>query len=127
MPDGLTLFKVGATGYVANNFLSGWSDPSQTVLPGEGCLILNPTPSSVNVRFKGEVLQGTLVNHLSSGLSMCGSIAAQSGLLQTQLAYPAQDGDRVLIFNSAAHGYQLYISDFGFWSETEPILNVGRR
>jgi hypothetical protein len=122
----VSLFKLGAHGYTANNFLAGWSDPEQTLLPGEGCSVMNPTTTPVNLVFHGEVPQGTLVNRLPSGGFLCSSIALQGGALQTRLGFPIQDGDIVALFNPAAGGFQVFGYALQEWLSGEPILNVGQ-
>jgi hypothetical protein len=125
LPDGVSLFKAEASGFVANNFLGTWQDPAMLLRPGEGFFVRNPFATSLNLTLVGEILQGTLVVHLPAGTALAASMVPQTGALQTSLGYPATDGDVVLIYNPVTGNQDLYFYDFEFWDPFEPTLNFG--
>jgi len=126
MPNGIVLLKIGAAGYVANNFLNGWSSPGMTLLPGEGFLVKNAPAGGITMNFFGELVQGS-TNRLPPGLVLVSSVLPRSGPLQFQLQFPADDGDAVYIFNPGSGGYNVYeYFAFDGWFPGEPSLNVGQ-
>lgn len=124
--NGVSLFKVGGSGYTANNFLAGWSEPGQTLPPGEGAWLVNPTPLPLTLRFKGDVPQGRLVNHLPTGLVLCGSIAPRVGGLRSALGFPVQDGDFLFLFSPSSGAFEVSSYHFGEWLPREPVLGLGQ-
>lgn len=81
VPHGTQLLKFdNATGrYSHNHFLRGrWTNPRQTLAPGEGAFIFNPNRKPFTVAFSGNCAYGGAVN-LPAGLSLisapdCGGI-----------------------------------------------------
>lgn len=134
VPPGTRLVRWNAISQVSleNNFLSSWSDPTMTLLPGQGFLIYNPTASSFPINFVGEVPQGTLVNHLQAGYTLCSSIVPQSAALESQLGFPSEDGDIVMLWNSILQDFDTYyyIGDVGWIDEIpelhDPVPAVGQ-
>src|SRR5258705_3662739 len=50
----------------------------------------------------------------------------RSGFLQSQLQFPAADGDSVYIFNRALGGYDLYEFSIDGWYPAEPSISAGQ-
>ncbi len=125
MPNGIVLMKIGAAGYVANNFLNGWSIPGMTLLPGEGLFVKNAPAPGITMNFFGEVVQGSS-NRLPAGLMLVSSVLPRPGFLQSQLQFPATDGDAVYIFNAAAGGYDPYGFSIDGWYPNEPSISAGQ-
>lgn len=126
-PPGTSIYKIGSDGrFAVNNFLQGWSDTAMELRPGDGVFIR--TPVAVTVSFKGEVLQGTLINQLPSGFAMCSSIVPQAGPLQSQLQFPTAPDDTIYVFNPGSGSYTIYYFDpfDGVWVPGEPSINVGQ-
>jgi hypothetical protein len=126
VPGGTTLLKWAGNGFLINQFdpdFLEWNDPNQTLVPGEGTFIFNPTTTNITVTFVGDVPQGNLTNSLPNLYSMQSSKVPQAGLLQTQLGYAPSPGDQVLRYNN---GYLIhnYDPDFLEW-DAEPSLAVG--
>lgn len=109
----------------------GWfsQDPNEDYIlnPGEGFFIEPVGPNRLNVIWVGEVPQGTLVNPLPppNAQALRSSIAPQSGLIGTTLAFPAEDGDAVELFDSATQTFNQYQYFFGVWGPSEPVIPVG--
>ena len=146
--DGSGLFKYNG-GYTSYDFdgldtapgfpngyweLGGVPDTTTTLNPGEG-VFYRPF-SATTLTFVGEVLQGTLVTTLPSGLSIRSSKVPQQGMITTDLGVPAEDGDNCFIY---AGGYTVYDYDGldtapghpnGYWelggNVNEPTITVGQ-
>lgn len=128
VPDGTTIYKYDpATGYSVNSFNFGeWTDPAQTLVPGEGAFILNADAAPMTVTFVGEVKQGDLSHSIPKGFSIQSSEVPQSGKLETDLKFPTADGDAVYTFNPASGQYTVYNNLFGSWDPAEPVIDVGQ-
>ena len=127
LPDipGMTVFKMGSTGFKANNYLDGWAHPDMTLTPGEGCFFKNPSNGPIPLTLVGEVVFGSLTNRLPAGFSVSSSIVPQSGPLGSLLGFPVQDGDSFFIFDAASGSYSHY-AYAGAWTPAEPVLRVGQ-
>jgi hypothetical protein len=102
-------------------------DPNTTINPGEGFFILSPV--ATNITFVGEVATGTQTNSYPAGFSIKSSIVPQSGGLSSVLGFPAQDGDKIYLFDTAAQTYKSADQFFGapdnVWDPAEPTPAVG--
>jgi hypothetical protein len=123
--NGMVLLKIGASGYQNNDFLNGWSNPTMSLLPGEGFFLKDLAGAVTTVTLLGEVVNGNC-NRLPAGLSLASSIVPRSGLIQSQLQFPAADDDQIFIFNRSSGAYDLYQFFFGEWMPSEPSLTVGQ-
>jgi hypothetical protein len=123
--NGMVLLKLGASGYQNNNFLNGWSNPTMPLLPGEGFFVKDLSGAATTVTLLGEVVNGNC-NRLPAGFSLASSIVPRSGLLQSQLQFPAAEGDEILIFNRSSGAYDIYDFFFDSWIPSEPSLGVGQ-
>ena len=124
-PDGVSLFKVDGNGFVANNFLDGWSDPEMLLPPGQGWFFSNPdVPFTLTL--VGTVFEGVLMNHLQAGYSLCASLVPQAGLLSSQLGFPLTPDAQVFVWDAPSQNYTRYESvDFG-WDPQEPSIQIAR-
>jgi hypothetical protein len=126
VPEGTTLYKLSNGTYSINSFDFGaWSNPGQTLEPGEGAFIhyLGNTP--LVLIFLGEVTEGNLTNALPSGYSIVSSQVPQAGVLDTDLGFPVDDGDTVYLYSNASGAFTTYTYDFGAWNTT-PFLSPGQ-
>ena len=125
MLDGTTIYKFTGTKYDLNTFEFGvWANPAMTLVPGEGAFIFVPTAGTFTNTFVGEVSAGSLTNSVPAGFSIKSSQVPQAGLLQTDLKYPADEGDTVYQFSNAAKKYVPASYEFGAWT-AEPNVKVG--
>jgi hypothetical protein len=65
VPEGTTLHKFDRNVFklLDNPFHEGkWSNPDETLVPGEGAILNNPTSDYRPITFVGEVMQGKLFN-----------------------------------------------------------------
>lgn len=126
VPDGTVVNKFNsATGtYSVNSYEFGdWTNPAETLAPGEGAFI--KVPSASKVTFVGEVPQGTLSTPLVAGFQIVSSQVPQSGALDTVLGFPAADGDTVYLFDCATQNYVIKSYEFGEWAGGAPVPKVG--
>jgi len=125
LPDGSVVYKFDpASGFDINSLTFGmWSDPSMTLVPGEGFFLLNGGTEDVTITFVGEVPQGTLTIDLPAGFSLVGSKVPQAGAVSTDLGLPVEDGDTVYTFDPAT-GYVISSFTFGMWPGGEPEVDV---
>ena len=121
--NGITVFKMESTGYRANNYLNGWCDSNMVLRPGEGWFFKNPRSSSIPMQFHGLAFFGT--NRLPAGFSVCSSIAPQQGRLSTDLLFPAENGDKVFVFNPVIATYSVHTYS-GSWTPSEPVIPIGQ-
>ena len=123
--NGLTLFKMAYKGFEANNYLYGWDYPDMPLEPGEAWFIKNPTESDIHETIVGEVADGT--NSLPAGFFACSSIFPQAGLLQTDLLFPAQEGDQVYLFDESNQVYSAPCAySLGAWTPSQPNVGVAQ-
>jgi len=125
VPDGTTVYQYDTkTGFAGNTLdLGEWSNPNAVLAPGGGAFI--KSPSATKVTFVGEVMQGNLANPIAAGFSIMSSQVPQSGKLDADLKFPANDGDTVYQFDNAKNGYVSHTLDFGEWSNGVPTPKVG--
>jgi hypothetical protein len=124
-PEGTTIYKfLPATGeYDISGFEFGeWSQPGMTLNPGEGAFINAST--AFTALFVGEVTQGELTTPLVAGFQIVASQVPQSAALDTELGFPAAEGDIVYRFDNATGEYAISGYEFGEWSVV-PVPNVG--
>lgn len=126
VPDGTILYKYSPTsGFSVNVFIAGmWTAPEETMVPGEGAFIWNPTGQDFSLAFTGEVMQGTLSRPLAKGFTLCASMVPQAGRLDSVLGYVPEDGDIVYRFDSSAASYTLHTWLIGNW-DNAPEVKIG--
>jgi len=97
--NGTIIYKFGAAGFQANNYLNGWgSNGTNTLNPGEGAFLYSPI--AVTNTFSGNVLTGSLTNQLRSGFSLVGSIAPLTGYADTNLSLQPINGTIVYTYSA---------------------------
>jgi hypothetical protein len=94
-------------------------------MPGEGAIFQNPTEDVIKLNFVGEVLQGDLTLAIPSGFSVRSSMLPLPGLLQTELGFPASDGDAIHVFDRDEQKYVIYTYKHGKWDPEEPVVGAG--
>jgi hypothetical protein len=126
VPDGTIIYKFDGTSFSVNALdLGEWSAPTQELKPGEGAFIRNPGTAPFTVTFVGEVVQGNQSNPIPAGFSIVSSAWPSSGKLDTDLKFPAVDGDIVYQFSNAQNTYVIHALDLGEWSAGVPTPAVG--
>ena len=128
LPDGTTLCKFDTSLFrLTNNAVKfgKWVNASETLIPGEGAIIFNPTTDFKTLNFSGELNQGRLLNPIPSGFSIRSSLVPQPGRLNTDLGFPLTDGDVVHIFDRDQQRYVVYPFPSKTWDDNPPVLGVG--
>jgi hypothetical protein len=121
-PLGSIIYTIVGGGFqVTQNdaFGLGWLDEmgnpagsTRSVVNGEGFFFYNPDPNAYTITFVGEVPQGNpVVNPIPINFSMRGSKVPQTGLIQTDLGFPASPGDLLQKFNVGTQAYEVYSVD----------------
>jgi hypothetical protein len=104
---------------------------AQTVVPGEGVFIKNPTATAFTITFVGEVSQnpaaGTPLSHaIPKGLSVQSSEVPQAGTADS-LGLVGKADDALYQFNTTTQAYATYSydGDVGAWGPPLASLKVG--
>jgi hypothetical protein len=133
VPNQTQVYKFNGTGFTTATYstiLGGWNPPAaadQTVVPGEGVFVRNPTAADITVTFVGEVPQGPASNTtIPAGLSIKSSTVPQSGTA-AELGFPAANQDQIYQFNPVTQKYSTstYSTILGGWNPALGTLNVG--
>lgn len=107
-PDGAQVFKYTEGGsFELSTFdaVAGtWSNPRLQIPIGVGFYFSNPSSETFQYTFFGEVLQGTLVNHLPAGASTEGSLVPQSGSINSVHNIPGEPGDEIRTYTNDQQG-----------------------
>jgi len=121
VPNGSTLsFWSGSDWVLTSSFSDGAWDNNALFMPGEGALIY--VPSTTNITFIGEVLQGCLTNALPEGISAVSSQVPQSESLQLLGLTQLKNGDTLTRLQGT--NYVSYTNENGTWSPSMPSLGI---
>jgi len=105
-----------------------WDNPAadtDTVVPGEGVFVRNPTANTLKVTFVGEVPQGTLNNPLVPGLQIKSSMVPQAGTA-TALGYVPGEGDQVYQYlPNQTYRVSSWDAEFQAFDNPLGVLKVG--
>ncbi len=86
------------------NFWSGLNVTTAIFNPGEGFFVQNPSVSAITLTFVGEVAQGTgLTINVPAGFSLIAPHVPQSGALETDLGFVAQNTDKAYFFRNGSY------------------------
>jgi len=128
MPDGAMLNKFDTRLFkLTENAVKGgkWTNPNETLAPGEGAIFFNPTSDFKNINFTGEVAQGNLLLPISSGFSIRSSQIPKPGRLHSDLGFPIGEGDVVHLFDRDRQNYVIYEYNPKKWDSNPPLVGVG--
>jgi len=133
-PEGTMVYKYSGANFDSATFSQNdagvltW-DNDLTLVPGEGAWINNPSAPFTNT-FVGEVVTGTNTIAVPVGYSLKGSIVPQAGVLNTDLGYPAQEGDAIYLYDNSIKNF--VVSNYGqddagnlVWDNI-PTIKVGQ-
>ena len=123
--DGSSLFRIDGNGFLANNFLDGWSAPQMLFSLGEGWFFHNPATNMSFVTVVGGILQGHLTNRLPAALSLCASLVPQSGTLSSTLLFPQNTDALIWRLNKTSQTFEMYSLIAQVWDPFEPSMDVG--
>jgi hypothetical protein len=128
VPEGATLTKFDTHLFrlSKNAFREGqWSNPGETLMPGEGAIFFNPAQEFKCLGMTGEVLQGDLSLPIPAGFSVRSSMLPLPGQLDSDLLFPVADDDVIHLYDRDRQKYLVYAYQTGKWSPEPPILGVG--
>jgi hypothetical protein len=131
VPINTVVYKYTGTGFDINTYTDDEvfaPNPNQTVTPGEGVFVKNPTAADVTVTFVGEVPTGTLTTTVPKGLSILSSKVPQAGTA-TDLGLVGQENDTLYQYVNtgvaATSGYKISTVQDGEWGPPLGQLKVG--
>lgn len=100
-----------------------WSDPNQSIAPGEGFIFYNPG-EEFTALFVGSALTGILMNEVPAGLSIRAPLAVDAGGITSLHNLRPSIGDTVT--RATASGLVTYtFTEPGVWDPSEPFLKTG--
>jgi hypothetical protein len=135
VPINTVVYKYNGTGFDINTYTDDEifaPNPNQTVVPGEGVFIKNPTAADITITFVGEVVQnvGTtkVTVDLPKGLAIRSSKVPQAGTA-TDLGLVGQEGDTLYQYVNtgvpATSAYKISTVQDGEWGPALGSLKVG--
>lgn len=128
MDEGTMLSKFDTSLFrLTNNTVKNgqWTNPNESVVPGEGAIIFNPTTEFKTLNFVGDVSQGRLTNPIPAGMSIRSSLVPQPGRLNSDLDFPIAEGDVVHIFDRDQQKYTIHPYTAQGWEKDAPVIGVG--
>jgi hypothetical protein len=127
VPEGTSLFKfnLATRSYSRNMFIAGaWTDPTQTLGPGEGAFFYNSTAGYIDLALTGQIQLTNPPRQFGSGTYLISVPYPRSGPLSQVLDFPPRDGDTIYTFDNAAGGYAIYSYAGGVWFNQDPFIGV---
>jgi hypothetical protein len=137
VPADTVIYKYNGTAWVGATFdgdvlaFLPADAAAQTVVPGEGVFIKNPTATDFTITFVGEVSQNpaagqTLSHAIPKGLSVQSSEVPQAGTADS-LGLVGKADDALYQFNTTTQAYATYSydGDVGAWGPPLASLKVG--
>ncbi|MCI0745269.1 MAG: hypothetical protein L0Y58_07680 [Verrucomicrobia subdivision 3 bacterium] len=129
-PFGTLLLKYNNTSgsfETLNAYSSGWSQPSQTLAPGQGAWIYNPTATAFTAFIAGTAKTPSLPLSFAAGAG-CYLVSRQTnapGTYDQIMGVPPADGAVVHQFNLTSGLFDVFTFVGGAWSPAEPVAAVG--
>jgi hypothetical protein len=128
MPAGTMFYKFDnqSRDYQVNTFEFGeWSNPTETLRPGEGGFLLNPAPWPFTMTLTGQPNTSRPASYAEEGFYLIGSLALGAEPLMQAVSQDVADGDVVYRFEPESQSYSIHsYYGLGIWDE-EPILQAG--
>jgi hypothetical protein len=127
-PDGTTLNKFDTQLFrLVENAVrfNQWTNPSESLMPGEGAIFFNPSSDYRSICFTGEVPIRNLAVAVAPGFSIRSSPLPQPGSLVEDLEFPIANGDVIHLFDREKQQYVLHPYEEGKWTAGAPMLSVG--
>jgi hypothetical protein len=105
--------------YAENAFIGNqWTDPDQTLGPGEGAFIFNPADTLTDFVFMGSLQLENPVRVLTRGMYLVSLPYPRTGKVNEILDMPMRPGDIVIKFNFYYGGFDY----FEFGVENTPFV-----
>ena len=107
------------------NFWTGTLVSTATFNPGEGFFVQNPSGSPITLTFVGEVAQGSaLTINVPAGFSLIAPHVPQSGRLETDLGFVAQNGDKGYFYRGGIYLIATRRDDVTGWTGVSGVVDV---
>jgi len=128
-PDGAQVMKRVGGDYatcVYSASSGSWVGPQMDLPLGVGFFFINPSRDTFIQLFVGEVLVGSLTNHLPAGVSLEGSMLPIAGSINSVQNIPGQPGDNIFVFiNEGEARGRYHRSTYSAGEGWTPDLNLG--
>jgi hypothetical protein len=128
LPEGTALTKFNTRVFQLNEnyFRNGrWTNPGETLVPGEGAILFNPTSDYKPLNFVGEVMEDEYSLPIPAGFSIRSSLVPLAGRLHEDLGFPVSEGDIIHVFDNDRQKYILYpYNDAAKWAANPPTVNA---
>jgi hypothetical protein len=129
LPEGTAVnkFDTRLFGLNENIFKNArWTSSSESLLPGEGAIIFNPTSDYKPLNFVGEVMEDDCSLPIPAGFSIRSSLTPLAGRLVEDLGFPISEGDVIHLYDTNRQQYVLYpYNDTEKWAANPPMINSG--
>jgi len=129
IPDGATFFKYDPIKrqFSVNNYFGpsiGWDQRAQTLQPGEGGFLYNPTGSSFDLVLQGRLLLGESSAAIHAGYSIVSHPLPMAGVLGREMEFPVDDNDMIFRYRNGRFLISNYFASVDKW-DFPPDVNVG--
>jgi len=127
VPEGTSFFKCNPAtrSYSRNMFIAGaWTNPTQTLSPGEGAFFYNSTAGYIDLALTGQIQLNNPPRQFGSGTYLISVPYPRSGPLSQVLDFQPRDGDTIYKFDNSAGGYDIYAYAGGVWFNEDPFVGV---
>src|SRR5579884_2432819 len=129
LPEGTAVnkFDTRLFGLNENIFKNGrWSHSGETLVPGEGAILFNPTSDYKPLNLVGEVMEDDYSLPIPAGFSIRSSLIPLAGRIHEDLGFPISEGDVIHLFDTNRQQYVLYpFENMEQWSKNPPMINAG--
>jgi hypothetical protein len=127
MPEGTTVSRFDGRQHslVESAFQTGrWTNASQSLKPGDGAIVYNPSNDYKSLSFVGDVQLEAGSTPVPAGFTLRGATAPQPGRLDSDLSFPIGEGDVIHLFDRDKQKYMLYPFENGKWTAGPPVLGI---
>ena len=122
--EGTELYTFTGGVFKTNKVVFGsWGNPYETLSPGEGAVVFNPSTKPFTATFNGQLLQGNLINQIPAGLSLKSSLVPMVGGITSTLGLKLAPFDNVYQWRSNRFEVYTLLPD-GNWFPDEPRITV---
>lgn len=129
LPEGTVVSKFNTRMFgLDENILRNerWTNSYETLAPGEGAILFNPTQDYKSLNFVGEVMEDEISLPIPAGFSIRSALVPLPGRVHEDLGFPISEGDVVHLYDTNKQQYVLYpYTDKEKWAANPPLVNAG--
>ena len=125
VPEGTILYRFDnrTKTFSVNGYdFAKWSNESESLNPGEGAFVFNPSDSPLELKFTGEVRPFEKIAARATGFYLVSCGAVQACRIEEFLNFPPIEGDVYYRFENGKYVVSNFI--FGNWT-SPPVIRVG--